>query len=259
MEFALVTQTYIHTYIYIYIYVFQECAYFWYTYTCSWMSSMVHMGYTHIYFYMEVVFFLDFFFCFFLRFFFPVQGSFSGFFSSSWRQQGRKEGRQACIMFISRACIILASSFLQASPNAMGGRHCALPPNPPPAFSTLSYQTNISIHPPIIQSINLTICLFVYLYIYIYESRSNYLHRHGGEALRPPPQPPSSFFIFFKHHRIQKIYTCIHPSLIQLIALCISFFVYLTLCRSCNVLVSVHQTPWGGGAASSPPTPLHIF
>ena len=45
------------------------------------------------------------------------------------------------------------------------------------------------------------------------------------------------------------MYTCIHPSLIQLIALCISFFVCLTLCRSCNVLVSVHQMPWGGGAA----------
>ena len=113
----------------------------------------------------------------------------------------------------------------------MGGRHCALPPNPPPAFSTLSYQTNISIHPPIIQIINLTICLFVYLYIYIYESRSNYLHRHGGEALRPPPNPPPAFLYFIKHHRIQKIYTCIPPSLIQVIALGISLFVYRTLCR----------------------------
>ena len=120
----------------------------------------------------------------------------------------------------------------------------------------------------------------------------------GGEVLRPPPQPPSRFFIFFKHHRIQKIYTCIppsliqvialgmsighsvvpqfffskiclmmiqrmytciHPSLIQLVALCISFFVYLILCGSCNVLVSVHQTPWGGGRCALPPNPPAAF
>ena len=44
----------------------------------------------------------------------------------------------------------------------------------------------------------------------MYESRSNY----GGEAPRPPPQPPPTFFICLM--MIQKMYTCIHPSLIQL-------------------------------------------
>ena len=115
-----------------------------------------------------------------------------------------------------------------------GGRHCALPPNPPPAFSTLSYQTNISIHPPIIQSINLTICLFVCLFIciYIYMNPDPTIYTAmGGRCCVLPPNPPPAFLYFLKHHRIQKIYTCIPPSLIQVIALGISLFVYRTLCR----------------------------
>ena len=56
----------------------------------------------------------------------------------------------------------LASSFLPASPNAMGGG-AAPSPQPPSSFFDIIISRNTSIHPSIIQSINLSMCLFVCL------------------------------------------------------------------------------------------------
>ena len=87
------------------------------------------------------------------------------------------------------------------------------------------------IHPSLInRSIYLFLCLFDSL-SFMQCSRFCPPNAMRGRCCALPPNPPPAFFLFFKHHRIQKMYTCIPPSLIQVIALGISLFVYRTLCR----------------------------
>ena len=100
-------------------------------------------------------------------------------------------------------------SFMQCSrfcpPNAMGGRRRALPSSFLHIIISKIY-FNPSINHPINQSNYLSVCFFCLC--------MNPDPTMGGEVLRPPPQPPPTFFICLM--MIQKMYTCIHPSLIQL-------------------------------------------
>ena len=124
------------------------------------------------------------------------------------------------------------------NPNAMGGRRCALPPNPPPAFLSIIVFSHTSIQLPLsfcicpsplqpffhthlcnyISLLSAMFCLILFIYLYTPRLRislSNLSKRHGGEALRPPPQPPSSFFKHhvFSHMSIQlPLSFCICPS-----------------------------------------------
>ena len=121
-------------------------------------------------------------------------------------------------------CLFDSRSFMQCSrfclPHAMGGRRCAVPPNPPPAFWTQLYQKYISIRPSIIQSINLTICLFVFLFIY--ESRSASLHR------QLPIFPFSRDYLYFSIGFSTFLHTILYISLFN--SLCFAF-----LFRSCYI------------------------
>ena len=69
------------------------------------------------------------------------------------------------------------------------------PPQPPSSFFHIIKSKKISIHPSIIQPINVVVCLALFR-----PSRFSLFlarKRHGGEALRPPPNPPQAFFL---HH-----------------------------------------------------------
>ena len=90
---------------------------------------------------------------------------------------------------------------------------------------------NVYLYPSITHSINRSMYLFLCLFdslSFMQCSRFCPPSAMGGRCCVLPPNPPPHFL---KHHRIQKIYTCIPPSLIQVIALGISLFVYRTLCR----------------------------
>ena len=155
------------------------------------------------------------------------------------------------ISFLSIWLSVVHAMFLFLSTKRHGGEALRPPPQPPSSFLHIII-SKIYFNPSTNHSINQSnypVCFLICLCM-------NPDPTMGGGAA-PSPQPPPTFFICSM--MIQKMYTCIHPSLIQWNTLCISLFLCLTLCRSCNVLVSVHQTPWGGCAAPYPPTPLQSW
>ena len=162
-----------------------------------------------------------------------------------WKMEGGKIGMRKCKDMILRPlpywlCFFSTVAdqeafrifFMSCTSERHGGRRCALPPNPPPAFfKLLMFHTHLCMQTLYAKTLSLSISFrpSIALSIYyisrflIYPNIPVSLHHSslsclfdsqsfvqcsrfcppnamGGEALHPPPQPPSKF----GHNHIKK-------------------------------------------------------